>query len=104
MIVCNDLKDDEDIMRHLRNFYANSNSIIRKCHHCSISVKLYLFHAYCCTIYGSQLWVNINKGTHLKAKVAYNNMYRQILNIADGTVRVACLLINKQSIHLSPNA
>ena len=29
---------------------------------------------YCC-----QLWVNFNKGSYLKAKVAYNNMHRRIL-------------------------
>ena len=38
-----------------------------------------LFHAYCCTIYCSQLWVNFSKSTYLKLKVAYNNMHRQIL-------------------------
>ena len=43
MIICNDLKDDGDILRHLRNFYARSNSIILKFHHCSIGVKLRLF-------------------------------------------------------------
>ena len=75
VIVCNDLKDDEDILRHLRNFYARSNSIIRKFHHCSIGVKLHMFHSYCCTIYCSQLWVNFNKDTYLKAKFAYNNMH-----------------------------
>ena len=79
VIICNDLKDDGDILRHLRNCYARSNSIIRKCHHCSVGVKLYLFHAYCCTTYCCQLWVNFNKGSYLKAKVAYNNMHRRIL-------------------------
>ena len=69
VIICNDLKDDGDILRHLRNFYARSNSIIRK----------FLFHAYCCTTYCCQLWVNFNKGSYLKAKVAYNNMHRRIL-------------------------
>ena len=29
VIVCNDLKDDENILRYLRHFYARSNSIIR---------------------------------------------------------------------------
>ena len=29
MIICNDLKDDGHILRHLRNFYARSNSIIK---------------------------------------------------------------------------
>ena len=67
--ICNDLKD---------NFNAKSNSIIRKFHHCSVGVKLRLFHAYCCTTYCCQLWVNFNKGSYLKAKVAYNNMHRLI--------------------------
>ena len=49
MIICNDLKDDGDILRHLRNFYARSNSIIRKFQHCSMGVKLRLFHVYSCT-------------------------------------------------------
>ena len=79
VIICNDLKDDGDILRHLRNMYARSNSIIRKCHHCSVGVKLSLFHAYSCTTYCCQLWVNFNKGSYLKVKVAYNNMHRRIL-------------------------
>ena len=36
------LKDNEDILRHLHNFYARSISIIRTIHHCSIGVKLHI--------------------------------------------------------------
>ena len=43
VIICNDLKDDGDILRHLRNFYARSNSIIRKFHHCSVGVNYICF-------------------------------------------------------------
>ena len=50
VIICNDLKDDEDMLKHLRSFYARSNSIIPKFHNYSTGVKLHLFHAYCCTI------------------------------------------------------
>ena len=96
VIICNDLKDGGDILRHLRNLYA---SIIRKFHHCSVGVKLRLFHAYCCTTYCCQLWVNFNKGSYLKAKVAYNNMHRRILGYS--MQRVACLLI-MLLIHLTP--
>lgn len=53
-------------------------SIIKKCHDVSTDVKLQLFHAYCCTMYFSQLWVNFNKGTCLKLKVAYHNMRRRM--------------------------
>ena len=31
VVICNDLKDDEDMLRHLRRFYAKSHSIIQKC-------------------------------------------------------------------------
>ena len=101
VIICNDLKDDGDILRHLRNFYARSNSIIRKFHHCSVGVKLHLFHAYCCTTYCCQLWVNFNKGSYLNAKVAYNNMHRRILGYSRRDSRVACLQI-MLLIHLTP--
>ena len=79
VVICDDMKDDEDMLRHLRSFYARSNSILRKFHNCSVDVKLYLFHAYCCTIYCSLLWVNFKKSTYAKLKVAYNNMHRRIL-------------------------
>ena len=92
VIIFNDLKDDGDILRHLRNCYTRSNSIIREFHHCSVGVKPHLHHAYCYTTYDCQLWVNFNKGCYLKAKVAYNNMHRRIL---------ACLLI-MLLIHLTP--
>ena len=78
MIIRNDLKDDGDILRHLRNCYAWSSSIIRKFHHCSVGVKLHLCHAYCFTTYCCQLWINFNKDSYLKGKVTYNNMHRRI--------------------------
>ena len=79
VIICNDLKDDGDILRHRRNFYARSNSIIRTFHHCFVGVKLYLFYAYSCTMYFCQLWVNFNKGSYVKINVAYNTMNRRIV-------------------------
>ena len=78
VIICNDLKDDRDILRQLRNLYARSNGIIRKFHHGSVGVKLRLFHAYCCTSYCCQLWVNFNKGSYLKAKVTYNKKFYEL--------------------------
>ena len=67
-------------MRHRRKFYAMSNSIIIKCHRCSVGVKQRLFHAYCCTTYCCQLWVNFNKGSYLKAKVALGYSRRDSAN------------------------
>ena len=36
VIICYDMKDDEDMLRHLRSFYARSNSTLRKFHNCSV--------------------------------------------------------------------
>ena len=63
LAICNDLKDGEDMLRHLRSFYARSTCFMH------IVVQLVC----------SQHWVSFNKGTYLKLKVAYNNMHRQIL-------------------------
>ena len=84
--VCNDMKNNEDILKHIRKFYARSNNITRKFNHCSIGIKLRV------SIYCSQLWIKV---TYVKAKVAYNNMHRQILGytrVTDGIAQVACLL------------
>ena len=34
------MKDDADMSRHLRSFYARSNVIFRKFHHCSVPIKV----------------------------------------------------------------
>jgi len=57
-------------------------------------------------MYCSQLGVNFNMGTCLKAKVTYNNMHAHVDgfgDITDGMVRVACFLIHPvmQSIYLT---
>ena len=63
-------------------------AIMRPFCHCSIGVKLHLLYAlyhivvqFIVPNYGIwlMLWDNFNKCTYLKAKVAYNNMHRQIV-------------------------
>ena len=68
------MKDDADMTRHLRSFYARSNVIFRKFHHCSASIKVNLIKTYCAP-YCSQLWVNHTKCSYNKLRVAYNNAY-----------------------------
>ena len=67
--------------KHLRNFYARSNVIIRKFHHCSIEVKCELFRSYRVPTYCSHLWVHYNKCTYSKLRIAYNNMYRRLFGL-----------------------
>ena len=81
VMLSNDMKDDADMNRHLRSFYARSNVILRKFHHCSVSIKVNLIKTYCAP-YCSQLWVNHSKCSYNKLRVAYNNAYRRVLGYA----------------------
>ena len=39
VLLSQDMKDDADMSRHLRSFYARSNVIFCKFHHCSASIQ-----------------------------------------------------------------
>ena len=79
-VVLNNLcRDDSDMKRHLRSFYAKSYTIIRKFHNCSLDVKLTLFRAYCLPSYCCHLWFRYKNSTFNKVRVAFNNAYRQLL-------------------------
>ena len=80
-IISNDCSDDLDIMRHCRYLYAVGNSLIRKFHMCSTQVKIKLFQTYCCNIYTGHLWINYKLSTINKAQVAYNTIFRKLLNV-----------------------
>ena len=42
VLLSQDMKDGVDMNMHLRSFYARSNVIFRKLHHCSASIKVNL--------------------------------------------------------------
>ena len=46
VLLSHDMKDDADMSRHLRIFYARSNVIFRKFHHYSASIKVNLITTY----------------------------------------------------------
>ena len=50
VLLSHDMKDDADMSRHLRSFYARSNVIFRKFHHCSASIKVKSYNNLLCTI------------------------------------------------------
>ena len=81
VMLSNDMKDDADMNRHLRNFYAISNVIFRKCDHCSASITVNLIKTYCAP-YCSQFRVNHSTCSYNKLRVAYTNAYRRMLGYA----------------------
>ena len=71
--ISNDLSDDADIKRQIRQTYAQANLILRKFSMCSLEVKLKLFRSYCSCLYTAQLWWNYNKGIINNMYVAFHN-------------------------------
>ena len=78
VLLSHDMKDDADMSRHLRSFYARSNVIFCKFHNWSASIKVNCIKTYCEPYY-SQLWVNHSKCSYNKLRVSYNNAYRRVL-------------------------
>ena len=81
VIISEDLKDDCDIKRQMKGFYARGNTVIRNFKSCSTSVKIQLFKTYFSSIYGGHLWSSYSKVNFNKLKVAYNNIFRLFMNL-----------------------
>ena len=75
-IICNDLSDDNYMLKQLRSLYCKANTLIRRFSQCSEKIRLLLFQMYCGTMYCCSLWCRYKKGTYAKLKVAYNNAFR----------------------------
>jgi hypothetical protein len=72
-IISNDLSDDRDIQREVRNMFFRTNILVRRFAKCSVQVKFVLFRAYCLCLYDSGLWkFYINAGSRNKLMSCYN--------------------------------
>ena len=83
VVLSKDLSDNLDLLRQVKSIYSRGNEIIKEFTHCSVDVKLKLFHSYCGNFYGCNLWVNYNRNEYKKVKVAYNTVYRKLMKIKD---------------------
>ena len=97
IFICNDMRDDRDIMRQCRQIYAQGNILVRKFNMCSNAVKITstLFRTYCSSLYTSQLWWN--RGTIVTPQLRRCTLHTiMLLECYVGcpvtVVLVACLL------------
>ena len=77
-IICNDMSDDDDMMRQRRQLYAHGNVLSRRFHMCSLEVKNVLFRTFCTPLYTCQLWSRYTARSLHKLYVAYNNAFRMM--------------------------
>ena len=69
------------MLKRCRFIYFQGNKLIRNFSKCNVYTKIRLFKAYCSTIYTSHLWFRYKQATHKKITVAYNCIFRILLNI-----------------------
>ncbi len=74
-------KDDMSIRCQMRNLYSRGNMIIRNFRNCSDNVKGHLFQSFCTNLYCSTLWCYFNVETLRCLKVAFNRIFRILLNL-----------------------
>ena len=77
-IITADFKDDQDIMRELRNINIRGNMLIRRFGFLPIEVKCELFKTYCYPMYTCTLWSTYTQASINRLRVAYNNIMRRL--------------------------
>ena len=65
-----DSKDDADMQRQLRTFYARSNTILRQFAKYDQSVKLVLFSSFCSCCFCPYVWLDMTKHSARILRVA----------------------------------
>ena len=81
VIMTSDCKDDADISKLRCNLYSRGNSVIRNFKSCSDDVKTHLFKTYCTSFYCSHLWCKFTADSLRRIKVAYNRVFRILMNL-----------------------
>ena len=75
---CNDI----DMLKQMRMLYCRSNRLVKLFSEYSKLVLIELCKSFCTVFYCSYFWSNYKKTTFSKIRVAYNNVYRKILDVS----------------------
>ena len=93
-ILSNNLCDDVDIQREFRNIYIRGNMLINNFKLYCNNVKNVLFRTFCSNFYCNQLWRNHNAYSSRAAHIAFNNVYRRLMN-TDSYASMSIIIVCK---------
>ena len=85
-IIDNDLKDDSDIKREIKNLFLRANLLCRRFQRCSLQVKLKLFRAFCICFYGTALWKKFSATAIAKFKSCYHKCLKHFFGLKYSSV------------------
>jgi len=75
---CNNMTDDDDMRREIKNLFVRTDMILSRFRCCSINVKLTLFKTYCLSLYDTALWKNFSATVYRKLKSAFNKCIKKM--------------------------
>ena len=86
-------KDDEYMMRQMRDLYIRSNKLLCTFHYCSSDVKLELFKSYCTSFFCCYLWTAYKKNQHSTGYVLLLTTHTVVFSVSHGDAApVQCML------------
>ena len=84
VLIRSDCSDNEDIARQKQKIYSSGNMLTTYFKHCGEDVKLKLFKIYCYSMYGTHLWSKYTKTRYDRIRIAFNDIFRNLLGIKSG--------------------
>jgi len=81
-MLTDNMNDDKDINRQIRQVYIRGNSLVNKFKACTENVKAELFRVYCVNMYCCALWANYSVSARNRLTVAYKSIFRRLYNIS----------------------
>ena len=80
-IISSNDRDNFAIQKECRAVYTRGNMLLRMFKICSTGVKKQLYTSYGSSFYCCALWCTFDKTTPIDLQVAYNNIFRLLMNL-----------------------
>jgi len=77
-ILSDNMNDDDDIRREIKNLFVRTNVLIIRFYRCSRKLKLILFKTFCSCMYDVALWTYFSATAYNKFKSAYNKCVKKM--------------------------
>ena len=74
-------KDDDDIVKEIRNLHARGNTIIKQFKNVNEDTKVQLFKTFCYPLYCASLWSKYKVSTMSRLRVSYTSILRRLLGL-----------------------
>jgi len=78
-IISNNMSNETDISREIRNLFFRTNLLARKLTVCSFGVKIALFWSFCLCFYDIALWSFYGKSVYNRMKSCISNVWSLLL-------------------------